>query len=235
MFTEAPPQAFYELYFLLARGYPRTHALELVATRHQLTRRQRVLLNRCTHPPSINKETKKKLKPLDKAKRLVIDTYNQLATIYAALTGNPVYRCTDHATRDSLLGASRQVTKHAKQLAAIATATLAAHHVEEAVFIVDAQPSHSAHLAAALREAAAIHGVNAETRLEHTADKAIIQLANKGYTAATSDTVILQKIPEATDLAAAAITLTGLQRAVTDIPRLLEEQHTRWCQGGPVA
>ncbi len=235
MFTEAPPQALYELYFLLARGYPRTQALSLVAARHALTRRQRILLNRCVHPPSINTETRRKLKPLDKAQRIVVDAYNQLATIYAALTGNPVYRCTDHATRDSLLGASRQVTRHAKQLAAITAATLAAHNVEKAVFIVDAQPSHSAHLAAALREAAANNGIDAEARLEHTADKAVIQLANKGYTAATSDTVILQKVPEATDLAAAAITLTGLHRAVTDIPRLLEQQHTRWCQGGPVA
>ena len=210
MFAEAPPQAFYEFYFFLARGYPRTQALSLVAARHALTRRQRILLNRCTHPPSINTETRKKLKPLDSVRRVVVDAYNQLATIYAALTGGPVYRCTDHATRDSLLGASRQVTRHAKQLAVVTAATLAAHNIEKAVFIIDAQPSHSAHLAAALLEAAASYGIDAEARLERVADKAIIRLASKGYTAATSDIVIIQNVAEATDLAAAAITLTGL-------------------------
>lgn len=235
MLTEAPPQAFYELYFLLARGYPRTRALELVAARHGLTRRQRILLNRCTHPPHVNAETRRKLKPLSQARRLAVDAYNQLATIYAALTGNPVYRCTDHVTRDSLLGASRHVTRHAEQLAVITAATLAAHNVEQVVFVVDAQPSHSAHLAKKLREAAASYNIDAEARLERSADNAVTQLATEGYTAATSDTVVLQRTTEAADLAAAAIALAGLARAVTNIPRLLERQHTRWCQGGPVA
>ena len=237
MTTPPPsPEALYQLYFLLANHYPRPAALNLVASRHTLTRPQRILLSRCIHPPSINKATRNKLVKPDRIKDscLAVDTINQLATIYAALTGDNAYRCSDGLTRDALLGAARQVIRHREPLAAITAPILAALRPAKLILVIDSQPSRSAQLAKTLTNAARSEAINAETILTPRADTELIKLSTRCIIA-SSDTVIAQKATKLFDLALHAITTLGAARAITDITQKLATEHQKWCSGGPVA
>jgi hypothetical protein len=231
-----PPRgAFYDLHYLLARGYPRSRALELVAARHGLSRRQRLLLGRCVHPPLLNRKIRAKILEPNAAEGscIAVDAYNQLATIYAALSGETIYRCTDGLLRDSLLGATGLVTRHAQQLAEIMAASLRSLNPSHVVFVVDAQPSHSGRLAGSLRSAATSYGLSAETILARKADRETLSQA-QACLVASSDIVIAKKARRLIDLAAHTVSLTGTWRTITDITPIIERAHREWC-GGPVA
>ncbi len=230
MRPEAPPQAFYEYRFLLARGYTPEAALEALRRRHSLGRRQLILLRRCIHPPELDQRVRSRLltpRAL-RGERLAVDGFNQLATVYAGLTGHPVYRCSDGLTRDSMLSGPKPVVKHAEQLAKLLAAALKTLHLSEAVVVLDSQPSRSGEAAAAMRS----HGVRA--RVSPRADTELLNLAHRGYAVATSDVVIASRAAKLFDLAGYMLRLMGAGRAVTDIPRLLEREHEKWCRGeGP--
>ncbi len=230
-----PPEAFYDVFFLLSRGYPRSHALSLVAARHHLSRPERILIGRCVHGAEESRTVRSKLSPCCRNRCLVVDVFNQLATIYAALSGHRVYRCSDGLTRDALLGATGLVVRHAQTLADLASAAVASLAPRHVYLVVDSQPSRSAVLASALREAHTRRGLPAAVLLEKKADRRVIELG-RTCVAATSDIVVARRVTALLDLAGYAIRLFGLDRAVTDITRLLSRHHSSWCRvGGPVA
>ena len=229
------PQALkdpaYHLLFLQAHGYPATTALQLVASHHRLPRNTRLLLARCVKPPEEAAIIRRKLAPPHPPPScLAIDMYNQLTTIYAALTGHPVYRCTDNLHRDSLLAGPRHVTRHAETLARHAATPLQEAPPPRIILVADSQPSMSRRTAATV--AATLHqalATNVETIVTRHADKTLQNLATN-CTVATSDTVVAKEARSILDLAGHTIAALALTRAVIDLNKLIREAHREWCQ-----
>jgi hypothetical protein len=159
---------------------------------------------------------------------IAVDIYNQFSTIYAALTGEQVYRCSDGLLRDALLGATGNVTQHREGLAEIAAAGIAALKPQKVYAIIDSQPSRSALLAQTVHNAFTRHGVSAETMLEKKADKKLVELG-RDCIVATSDIVIVERVTKILDLAYYITLLAGAEKAVTDITLLLDAHHRQWC------
>ncbi len=224
-----PSNAFYDLYYLLARGYPRQAALELIRSKHGLSREALILLSRCIHPPEINEEIARKKQGPDQVRGdcLVVDGFNQLTTIYAAMIDAPLYVCSDTMLRDSLLAGPRLVIENIDKLVPVLAQALQRLEPKEAIIVLDSQPSHSGETAAYLRRVLGI-----ETMATKNADKQIIEEAQKNNCiAATSDIAITLKAPRIFDLAYYTVTtiIKGAAR-INNIPHLLLEQHHRWCQ-----
>ena len=231
---EPPSNAFYDLYYLLARGYPRQAALALIHSKHGLSREALILLSRCIHPPEINKEIIRKRQEPGKIRGncLVIDGFNQLTTIYAAMIQAPLYICSDTMLRDSLLAGPRLVIENIEKLAPVLAQALQRLEPRETIIVLDSQPSHSGETAAYLRRTLGV-----ETVATRNADKRIIEEAQgRNCVAATSDIAITLKAPRIFDLAYYTVTniIKGAAR-INNIPHLLLEQHHRWCrnQAGP--
>ena len=237
-------QALYDYYLLLSRGYPWRQARALVAARHGLTRATQVLLTRCIPaPPTLAREVRRKLQTPDAArgKCIVVDAYNQMTTITALLLGHPLYRCLDGLTRDALLAGAKLATKHAEEAAAMLAWALQEINPSTVILVFDSQPSHSRETAkktASILEEA-LPTARIEYHVEPKADKTIIEKATRRRCiAASSDTVVALNTPQLLDLAGHTATLAARnsEATITNIPRLLEEEHRSWCSsGGPVA
>ncbi|WP_070807805.1 DUF434 domain-containing protein [Pyrodictium occultum] len=230
----APPEAFYDLFFLLSRGYPRSEALELVKRRHRLSKRSAVLLSRCIHPRRVAAMVASKLVPAKRLRggKLVVDGFNQLATIYAALTGAPVLRCVDGLTRDALLAGPRPVVENIDRLAALLASALRMVNPGRVIIVFDSQPSHSGEAAVVVRRA--LEGLEAIVEVSRTADKRVIEYAASGYVAASSDIAIAAspRVARLFDLAGFAVASLLPGAKVNNIPLLLGEMHSQWCRKG---
>jgi len=231
--TEPPSSAFYDLYYLLSRGYPRQQALSLIRAKYALSREDLILLSRCVHPPSINKEIARKKQAVERVRGacLVIDGFNQLTTIYAALIGKPLYICTDTMLRDSLLAGPRLVVENIEKLAPILAKALQNLSPSSTTIILDSQPSHSGETAAYLRRT-----LRVEARTSNQADKEVIEETQRNKCiAATSDIAITLKVQRIFDLAHYTITrIVGPER-INNIPHLLRREHQWWCSEAPEA
>ncbi len=226
---EPPSSAFYDLYYLLARGYSRSHALELIRLKHGLGREAAILLSRCIHPPEINNEIREKKQEAQAIKNscLVIDGFNQLTTIYAALTSKPLYLCSDTMLRDALLAGPKLVVKNIEPLATLLGSALARLAPRSAIVVLDSQPSHSGETAAYLRKKLGIEAI-----VSPHADKEVIILSQReDCVVATSDIAITLKVQRVFDLAYyVATTLLRRSARINNIPHLLREEHHWWCQ-----
>lgn len=225
MLSPVPAAAFYEYMFLLARGYPADQASLLVSRRHALTRRQEILLRRCVHTPSLDEAIRGKLVGAEEARArgVVVDGYNQLLGLYALYTGEPLLRCMDGLVRDAMLAGPSAVARRMESLAALLAAVLDSLSPKRVLVVLDSQPSRSGELAAALRR----RGLEAVA--VRNADKHVIEEARRGLVAASSDVVVAMEAPRLFDLVAYAARLSHLERAVTDIAALVEEEHHGWC------
>lgn len=236
-----PPNAFYEMFFLLTRGYPRSEALELVKRRYKLARPEAILLSRCIHPKHVSNSIQSKLVVVAniKGRNLAIDGFNQLTTIYAAVIGAPVFVCSDGLTRDALLAGPRLVVENIDTLTPVLTTLFGMIRPRETVIVFDSQPSRSGETASLLRRR--LENYNVAVEVSKTADKRIIEYASSGYVVASSDIAITTNtsINAVFDLAGFAIKELLPGAKVNNIPRLLGELHMRWCGGaageGPVA
>ncbi len=228
----------YDYYFLINRGYPSDHVLSLLRARYGLPKRLTTLIKRCIHNQDIAKTLKAKniQDPSNIGGHIVvIDAFNQLTTIYAALSGEKVYLCTDGFVRDDLLAGPKYVIAYWKALTYYLAMALQRLAPAKAILVFDSQPSHSGEIAAKMSKILIQHGLPVEHRVSKHTDTDIIKLSRSSIVA-TSDTVILRSTKKAFDLANYTIRLSGLQRAITNIPLLLEREHTTWAErGGPVA
>ena len=227
-----PPDAFYDMFFLLTRGYPRSEALELVKRRYRLSRHEAILLGRCVHPERVSSAIKGKLLALDSVEGLdlVIDGFNQLTTIYAALIGAPVFVCSDGLTRDALLAGPRLVIENIGRLASILVDVIDRIRPRSMVIVFDSQPSHSGMAASVLRSR--LKGYRVVVEVSKTADRRVVEYASMGYTVASSDIAIVMNVDSVFDLAAFTIReIIAQGTKVNNIPQLLGGLHTRWCEG----
>ena len=91
-----------ELSWLLSRGYPTRASLKLVGDRYSLRDRQRQALQRCAASDRACLERRaKRLPPTDLLnKTIVVDGYNVLLTLEAALSGGVILLARDGVVRD---------------------------------------------------------------------------------------------------------------------------------------
>ncbi len=150
--------AVFELSWLFSRGYASPSALKLVGDRHRLNTRQRLALARAACSDR-DVETRKAACLAVEAmtgKHLVVDGFNLLITIEAALSGGILLLCRDGCIRDlaSVHGSYRSVeeTRHAVNLIGEVFDTLTPLSVK---WVFDKPVSNSGKIAGLIRDIAA--------------------------------------------------------------------------------
>lgn len=123
----APPawprlrQATAELSWLLTRGYSTVSALKLVGDRHRLNERQRIAVARCacSHRALLRRTSHRLDAELLRGQPLLLDGYNVLTSIEAALGGGVILAARDGCYRDmaSMHGTYRKVVETQPALA----------------------------------------------------------------------------------------------------------------------
>lgn len=184
-----------DLSWLLSRGYAVDAALKLVGDRYQLRARQRLAVARCAAGDDAReKRTEHELTADDlSGRRVLIDGYNLLTTIEAALAGGVILLGRDGCYRDmaSMHGTYRKVCETPPAIELIGAA-LAELQIAHAHWLLDRPVSNSGRLAAQLREAAAPRGWNWGIELVADPDAVMIG-ASGGAVNVTADSVILDR------------------------------------------
>jgi len=153
--------AVQELSWLLTRDYAIKGAVKLVGDRHSLTDRQRLAISRAACSDQ-NRQHRlnaqigcKDLFGAD----LIIDAFNLIITIEAALSGGVLFLCRDGCIRDlsSVHGSYRSVNETVGAILLIGEA-LGTLRINSADWILDRPVSNSGRLAKLLRDTAGQNG-----------------------------------------------------------------------------
>jgi len=149
-----------DLAWLLGRGYAPVSSLKLVGDRWRLTERQRHAVRRAAcSDEARDRRRARQVEPADLAGRsLLIDGFNVLTTIEAALGGAVVLVCRDQACRDiaGVHGSYRKVAETVPALEKLAGA-LVELGVRQAGWLFDRPVSNSGRIRSlVLRTAAAL-------------------------------------------------------------------------------
>lgn len=186
-------QATGELSWLLSRGYSHKAALELVGNRHSLRVRQRNALQRCAaSDPARSLRASKEVAPgMARAEPILIDGYNVLLTVEAAMSGGVVLVARDGAYRD-LAALSRHYRKVATTRPALAAigGWLGEWGLGPVTWLFDRPISNSGRLAAIVREVAREHGWAWQVELVSNPD---YRLKRTTALIATADSAILDR------------------------------------------
>ena len=183
-----------ELAWLLNRGYTITAALKLVGDRHRLNERQRMAVARavCTDADRAKRLATGVAREQINDAELIIDGFNLLITVEAALSHGLILLCRDTCIRDlaSVHGSYRSVqeTDRALQLIGAALTTLAPRSV---LWLLDKPISNSGRLAAKLRDLAAQHEWPWAVEVLFNPDTTI---AAAQQIAITSDAIVLDQV-----------------------------------------
>ncbi|HEX8499355.1 MAG TPA: DUF434 domain-containing protein [Pyrinomonadaceae bacterium] len=183
-----------ELSWLLSRGYQAKSAVKLVGDRHSLRERQRLAVARAACPD----ETcgRRRASGVGEAKvkgeELIVDGFNLVITLEAALSGGVLVRGRDGCVRDlsSVHGSYRAVeeTGRAVVLAGEALEPLAPASV---LWLLDRPVSNSGRLAERVRAVARERGWPWEVGVEFNPDREIV---NSNRVAVTSDSNVLDGV-----------------------------------------
>jgi hypothetical protein len=180
-----------ELSWLLSRDYPITAALKLVGDRHRLNERQRMAIVRAAcSDDKRERRLASRVQPQQlRDQALIVDGFNLLITIEAALSQGVILRCRDSCLRDlaSVHGSYRSVQETDRAIALLGE-TLAALGPASVDWLLDKPISNSGRLAAKLRDLAALHGWPWHVALCFNPDSAIVASAK---IAVTSDALVL--------------------------------------------
>src|SRR5215475_11563864 len=151
-------QAVHDLSWLLSRGYAATATLKLVGDHFALKERQRLAVARAACSDQQREFRKQNRLPLEsvKGQDLLMDGFNIIVTIEAALSGGVLIRCRDGCVRDmsSVHGSYRSVAETEDAIRLISE-TLCGAEPASAVWLLDQPVSNSGRLAQRIREMAA--------------------------------------------------------------------------------
>lgn len=179
------------LSWLLSRGYAGRSALKLVGDRFNLSERQRIAVRRsaCSDESLTCRGAHRVGLEAVRGRRILLDGYNVLTTVEAALAGGVILAARDGCFRDlaSMHGTFRQVseTVPAAELIGSVLAELAANPV---TWYLDRPVSNSGRLKTSILETAACHEWPWQVEVVVSPDKV---LAATEDIAATADSVIL--------------------------------------------
>jgi len=183
-----------ELSWLLGRGYQMKSALKLVGDRHNLRERQRLAVSRaaCAAEDCARRQASLVGEADVAGEGLIVDGFNLIILLEAALSGGVLVRGRDGCVRDlsSVHGSYRAVeeTERAILLAGEALGRLKPSSV---LWLLDSPVSNSGRLAARVREVAARRNWPWEVRVEFNPDHDIV---NSDRVAVTSDSNVLDNV-----------------------------------------
>ena len=147
-----------ELSWLLTHGYTIKGALKLVGDRYALTERQRLAVSRaaCSDRSKTHRSSSRVGMESLRGEEVIIDGFNLIITIEAALSGGVLLSCRDGCIRDlsSVHGSYRSVNETADAIIMIGE-VLADAGAKSAAWILDKPISNSGRLAQRIRELAA--------------------------------------------------------------------------------
>lgn len=191
-----------ELSWLLSRGYSAKSARALVGDRHSLNERQRLAVARAAcSDTSRARRLATQLSPLaSRRQNLLIDGFNLIVTLEAALSGGILLHCRDGCLRDlaSVHGSYRSVMETGPALALVGDA-LAWLEPQSVRWLLDQPVSNSGRLAQRIRHLAAERGWNWEVELVFNPDA---EIAAATGVAVTSDSAVLDRVAGWVNLAA---------------------------------
>lgn len=194
-----------DLSWLLTRDYATPSALKIVGDRYNLSARQRTAVMRCACPDqALASRRSRELTLAQAANRpLLIDGYNVLTTIEAAMAGGVLIVGRDRCWRDmaSMHGTWRRVEETTPAIRHVGH-LLATAAVPAATWYLDSPVSNSGRLKAAIEEVARHEGWNWQVQLTLDPDK--ILAAATDQLVATADSVILDRCGPWLSLAKAA-------------------------------
>jgi hypothetical protein len=193
--------AVFELSWLLDRQYAPASSLKLVGDRHALTDRQRmaVLRSSCSGAALRRRLDQQVAASALAGQAVVIDGFNVLTTVEAALGGAVILRCRDGVYRD-LAGVHGTYRKVAETLPALGLVGSALHsfQVKRVLWLLDRPVSNSGRLAAAIRGVARDESWPWEAELAFNPDAL---LAASLEIVGTADSAILDRGPRWFNLA----------------------------------
>jgi hypothetical protein len=194
-----------DLCWLFNRGYAAESSLKLVGDRHGLDKRQRTAVARCSCSDLARDHRLRQCVPLSDlaGQVLLIDGYNLLTTVEAALAGGVLLLGRDGCLRDmaSVHGTFRQVSETQPAIELIGK-QLARWPVTECVWYLDRPVSNSGRLKRVLSEIAAQFNWPWRIELEANPDR-LLKLAEQVIV--TSDSVILDAGPRWANLGRALV------------------------------
>jgi hypothetical protein len=189
-----------ELSWLLSRGYNMTSALKLVGDRHKLRERQRLAVSRssCSDQDRQKRMDHSVSVAQIQNESVIVDGFNLIITLEAALGGGPLFVGVDKCIRDlsSVHGSYRSIdeTEQAIFLAGNALGQLGASSV---MWLLDRPVSNSGRLAARIADIALQRGWPWQVETVFNPDAMII---SSTAIAITSDSSILNRVEKWTDL-----------------------------------
>ena len=190
---------------LLTKGYAGKSALKLVGDRFSLTDRQRLAIMRSAcSDQQLTSRSSREIKIADLAGRpIVIDGYNVLITIEAAMSGGVVFKGRDGCLRDlaSIHGTYRKVTETIPAVQLIGE-FLKQLSVTHCLWLLDSPVSNSGRLKTLINELAGENHWNWEVELLASPD---FKLIKTDLTIASSDSVVLDRCKSWGNLARAVI------------------------------
>jgi len=189
-----------ELGWLLSRGYNMTSSLKLVGDRHSLRERQRLAVSRCACSEE-DRQRRMDHRMAVEALRdepVIVDGFNLIITIEAALSGGPLLIGFDACIRDlsSVHGSYRSVEETDRAISLIGSAfqNLSPASV---LWLLDRPVSNSGRLATKITDLALRHDWPWNVDVVFNPDSAIIA---SSAIAITSDSSILDRVSRWSDL-----------------------------------
>jgi len=194
-----------DLSWLLSRDYAPHSALKIVGDRYRLVERQRTAVMRCACSDASLARRRQHQVPVSAVagRLLLIDGYNVLTTIEAALADGVVIVGRDGCYRDmaSMHGTFRRVNETIPAIELLGEA-IAEHGPSGVVWYLDRPVSNSGRLEAKLLEIAGHRGWNWEVQIAVNPDAV---LSSTDQIVATADSVVLDRCERWFNLAREAV------------------------------
>jgi hypothetical protein len=183
-----------DLSWLLSRGYPMKSSLKIVGDRYRLDERQRLAVSRAACPDTGVENRMATCLPVEQiqGEHLLVDGFNLLITVEAALGGGVILVCRDGCLRDlsSVHGSYRSVLE-TNQAIRLVGETLGLLQPASVAWLLDQPISNSGRLAGRIRETAAQQGWPWSVEVVFNPDTVILA---SDQIAVTSDSNILDGV-----------------------------------------
>jgi hypothetical protein len=216
----------YEFCWLLNRGYARHSVTQLVGDRHQLVKRQRLVISRAACSSANRKLRTATCVPIEQIKnrQLVIDGFNLIISVETAMAGGLLLRCCDGCIRDiaGIHGTYRLVHETPQAIELIGN-VLHVFSPAGVLWLFDKPVSNSGRLAETIRDIADAHCWNWQAELIDNPDQVI---RNSAQVAITSDSAILDGGVQWVNLGAYLITNHFHESWLVDFSDALEKSAT---------
>ena len=189
-----------ELSWLLSRGYKMTSSLKLVGDRHGLRERQRLAVSRSSCSDQDKQKRRDHCVSVERLRNqsVIVDGFNLMITLEAALSGGPLLIGVDECIRDlsSVHGSYRSVQETQRAITMIGKA-LQQLGAASVLWLLDRPVSNSGRLASRIAECSVQHGWPWQVDVVLNPDSMI---ASSPAVAITSDSSILNRVERWADL-----------------------------------